>query len=72
MPPLFPIDPDDDIDVANAEVPFEGWSEEDKLRAYVLPLIGRRAQIHSLKDASQFNGMLVTIESYDHDTQQSD
>ena len=38
MPPLFPIDPDDDVDIANAEIPFEDWSEEDKLRAYVLPL----------------------------------
>ena len=40
MPPTIKIDPDDDIDVANAEIPFEDWSHEDKVRAFVLPLIG--------------------------------
>ena len=69
MPQLFPIDPDNDTDVANAEIPFENWSDEDKLKAYVLPLIGRSAQIHSLKEGSQFNWMLVDIESYDDESQ---
>ena len=69
MPQLFPIDPDSDTDVANVDVPFENWSDEDKVRAYALPLIGRSAQIHSLKGGSQFNGMLVDIESYDEEAQ---
>ena len=67
MPPLFPIDPDDEVDVANQDTPLEEWSDADKLRAFVLPLVGRNAQIHSLKDRTQFNGMLVTLMGYDND-----
>ena len=61
---MLPLDPDDDRDIANEGKPFENWSHEDKVRAYVLPLIGARGQIHSLKE-STFNGMLVTLEAYD-------
>ena len=65
LPKLSQIDPDDDRDIANVGKPFDNWSHEDKVRAYVLPFIGAKAQIHSLKDQTTFNGMLVTLEAYD-------
>jgi len=67
LPELFPIDPDDERDVANKELPFEQWSDNDKQRAYAHQLIGRTAQVHSLKNASNFNGMIVKIDAYNEE-----
>ena len=66
---LPPLDPDDEEDVANREKPFEAWTDEDMFKAFTLPPIGKKAHIHSMDDQSKFNGMIVTLETWDNTNQ---
>ena len=69
MPSLTPLDPKDEQDVALRSKPREDWKGEDLYKAFTLPLVGKRAQIHSLNDQRKFNGMIVKLETWDYENQ---
>ena len=68
-PDLEPIEIGEGITLFDNTVPFEEKDRKDQYEQLAHPMIGSKAQIQGLGQRSKFNGIIVTIESWDKENE---